>query len=108
MQPRFPGDPAEWKQFVEEWLIKERVDNERQWRLIRQTTALLTGLDPIQQIVSVGFSPPDGSGSGSGSGHPDPDCLELVASGYTGSCALLNGTFTLRRYPTGNTWLSTW
>ncbi len=54
--PRFPptGSPA-WFAFAEQWILKERVDNERQWRLLRQVTGLLTGLDPIQDIVDLRF-----------------------------------------------------
>lgn len=70
MQPRFParGTP-EYFRFIEEWLIKERVDNERQWRLLRELEDSTTGLDPIISIVGlrfVGFGSGNGSGSGSG------------------------------------------
>src|SRR5574343_1283073 len=103
MQPRFPprGTP-EYFQFLEEWFLKERVDNERQWRAIREVEANVTGLDPILNIVSLGFS---GSGSGSGSGGASgsgsrSSCAcgsgtstrTVVLSGWTGDCAAFNGT----------------
>lgn len=55
MQPtRFPpaGTPA-WYAMFEQQLLVERVDNERQWRLIRQVLGLLSGLDPIWDIVTT-------------------------------------------------------
>jgi len=68
MTPRFPPrDTPEYWEFIEHWLLVERVDNERQWRLIREVSAVVSGLEPIQSIVSIGFGP-QGSGSGSGSG----------------------------------------
>lgn len=69
MQPRFParGTP-EYFRFIEEWLIKERVDNERQWRLLRGLEDSLTGLDPVMSVVGLVFGNP-GIGSGSGAGN---------------------------------------
>lgn len=73
--PRFPprGTPQYWA-FIEEWLIKERVDNDRQWRYLRETTKLVTGLNPVRIFVELGFTGigsgiGSGAGSGSGSGH---------------------------------------
>lgn len=64
MNPRFPprGTPAYWE-FIEQWLLKERVDNERQWRLLRGAVGITTGLDPIQEVVSLTFPASVGSGS---------------------------------------------
>lgn len=64
--PRFPprGTPEYWE-FVEHWLMVERVDNERQWQKLRRAAAQLSGLNPIQNFVTLGFS---GTGSGPGSG----------------------------------------
>lgn len=110
MQPRFPprGTP-EYLTFLEDWLIKERVDNERQWRLLRQVTALLTGLDPIQDIYT--FTLPDGTGSGSGSGSSSGtgsgcvmDCLRVTIAGLSGYCARYNGVWYLSRFAS-NVWI---
>ncbi len=51
---RFPpaGTPAWYAEF-ERQLLVERVDNDRQWRLMRQISGLLTGLDPIIDIVTT-------------------------------------------------------
>ena len=70
MNPRFPprNTPAYFT-YLEEWLLKERVDNERQWRLLRELESNTTGLDPILSIVSIGLGKSTGSGSGSGSGN---------------------------------------
>lgn len=100
MQPRFPPrESPEYFQYLEEWLIKERVDNERQWRLIRELESAVTGLDPIITIVNLGFHAfGSGSGSGSGSVSSAPcGCSHTIStrtvhvSGLTGACAALNG-----------------
>lgn len=66
MNPRFPprGTPEYWE-FIEHWLLVERVDNERQWKLLRQAEGIVSGLNPIQSVVSLTFPAPHGSGSGS-------------------------------------------
>lgn len=101
MQPRFPprGTPA-YFQFIQEWLIKERVDNERQWRLLREVESATTGLDPIMTIVGLGFNRGSGSGSGSGIGSTALcGCVHTIStrtvtlSGLIGSCAGYNGTW---------------
>lgn len=93
MQPRFPprGTPEHAK-FVEEWLMKERVDNERQWRLLREIEGLTTGLDPIVSIAGVQVVTGIGSGSGSGSGSALCPCpFEYTVTQSTGS--RYNGTY---------------
>lgn len=104
--PRFParGTPEYWE-FLEHWLMVERVDNERQWRLLRRAAAQLSGLNPIQVLVDLNFANGSGSGrgsgSGSGSGHGSFNwssgtcCFRFTCSGV--SCAAPNGTFTIRK-----------
>ena len=67
--PRFParGTPEYWD-FLEHWLMVERVDNDRQWRLLRRAAAQLSGLNPVQVLVNLNFANGSGSGRGSGSG----------------------------------------
>jgi hypothetical protein len=70
MTPRFPPrDTPEYWQAIEERLILENEDNNRQWILLREIGAKLTGLGPIQVIATAGFAVTNfGSGSGGGSG----------------------------------------
>lgn len=107
MTPRFPphGTPEYWE-FLEHWLIVERVDNERQWRLLRRMSAQLSGLNPVQMLVDLNFADGSGSGRGSGSGSGSGSgtgfnwssgtcCFRFSCAGV--SCSAPNGTFTIRR-----------
>lgn len=101
MEPRFParGTP-EWRVHIEQAILREDVDDKRQWKLLRQVIGLLSGLDPVQPIVAVGFQGTGvGSGSGTGSGSR-ASCAcgntistrTVVLAGWTGACAGYNGT----------------
>lgn len=102
MNPRFPpqGSP-EWREFVEQWFVRLRVDNNRQWSHLRSVAANSTGLNAVQPIASLSIS---GTGRGSGSGCLPCGTITLVVSGS--SCGAANGTFSLAKDPGGCTWSS--
>lgn len=56
VQPRFPprGTQA-WYEFMEQRSLVERVDNERQWSLLRQVTGMISGLDPVPTVGETGI-----------------------------------------------------
>lgn len=89
MNPRFPArGSSEYYTYLEDWLLKERVDNERQWRLLRQCNNLLTGLNPILPIIPDPIQSGEGSGSGSGTGS-----VSLPPTARFGACCFYNGGF---------------
>lgn len=100
-----PAFSPEWYKFVEERIITEVVDDDRQWQKIREMVDSTTGLDPIMAIVSLGFGGVgSGSGSGSGSGIGSCGCgcgctvttRTLLVSGFSGvGVCNVNGSFTL-------------
>lgn len=107
--PRFParGTPEYWE-FLEHWLMVERVDNDRQWRLLRRAAAQLSGLNPVQVLVNLNFADGSGSGRGSGTGSGSGSgrgsfnwssgtcCFRFTCAGVV-TCAQPNGTFTIRK-----------
>lgn len=105
--PRFParGTPEYWD-FLEHWLMVERVDNDRQWRLLRRAAAQLSGLNPVQVLVNLNFANGSGSGRGSGSGSgsgsgtfnwPSGSCCFRFTCAGVLTCSQPNGTFTIRK-----------
>ena len=88
MQPRFPAqNTQEWFDFIERRILDSAVDNDRQWRHLRQANAIVTGLGNITKISNSVIPIGSGSGIGTGTGFGSG------SGNRKGTCCYWDGTF---------------
>lgn len=91
---RFPpaGTPA-WYSAIERQIMQDDVDDKRQWGKLRQAIGIVTGLDPVQDIVDLRFPTTSTTTAVPCGGCIDVECFEttfpltFLGTGGVGSCS---------------------